>query len=797
MPRPRSKLNACAALTLAAIAALSGPTQADVSLPVGFIETPLGISFVLPIGLTFSASGRMFVWEKAGKVWIVENGVKLPTPLIDLEQEVGNWRDFGLLGFALDPNYETNGRFYLSYVVDYHHAKYFGTPDYNPSTDEYFIDTIARVTRYTARSTDGFRTADPASRTVLIGESLTSGIPILHQSHGPGSLAFGHDGTLLVSAGDGGSFSVADDGGPNEGSSNTALADGIITPDQDVGAYRSQQIDSLNGKVLRIDPNTGNGVATNPFYDPAQPRAARSRVYALGLRNPFRFAVRPEVGGFRHDGPGTLMVGDNGWNDWEELNVVKAGGENFGWPLFEGHDSLTLYFGQNTLNPAAPNPLAGGSCPPFVPFNALCVQDVQGTPTFPNPCNSSVQLPSTLKRFDQTRAVIDWAHDGGPARVPTFTSGNATSAIMGTPGCPVLGNNFGGNSSLGGAWYPSNGVYPSTYLGTYFHADFVAGWIKSCVFDINDNLVSVREFALNGSFPGVVCLAVNPADKLLYFVLLDFGGGSEVYRIDYVSNLPPVVEAQVVGDNFGASPLNIQFSTAGTLDPEGQPLVYEWNFGDGSQISTQPNPTHVFTAPTSGPARFDVTLKVRDNGGLERTASLIVSPNNTPPQVTMTSPEDGALFPPNASSVVPMTADVFDSEHGPAQLTCRWDVLLHHNSHVHPEPPVSDCTSSAIISGAHGANDEVFFFEFVHTVTDAHGLSTSVSHSIFPDLPACAGDINRDGMTNTADLVRLLGTFGQSGTLGLAGDLNFDTAVNTHDLIIFLGGFGCPNASTP
>ena len=150
------------AVVLLICAALGVPSvQAGVALPVGFIATPLGIPFVQPVGLTFSPSGRMFVWEKRGRVWIVENGVKLGTPLIDISEEVGDWRDFGLLGFALDPNYEANGRFYLSYVVDYHHAKFFGTPNYNPSADEYFKDTIARVTRYAAAGPSGFRVRRP------------------------------------------------------------------------------------------------------------------------------------------------------------------------------------------------------------------------------------------------------------------------------------------------------------------------------------------------------------------------------------------------------------------------------------------------------------------------------------------------------------------------------------------------------------------------------------------------------------------------------------------------------------
>ena len=771
--------------------------RAEGALPVGFIETPLNIPFVQPVGIAFSDSGRMFVWEKGGRVWIVENGVKLPAPLIDLREEVGDWRDFGLLGFALDPDYETNGRFYLSYVVDYHHLKFFGTPQYDPGADQYFTDTIARVTRYTANASDGFRTADLSTRGVLIGESITTGIPLLHQSHGPGTLAFGHDGTLLVSAGDGGSFSVADDGGPNQGSSNTGLADGIITPDQDVGAYRAQQIGSLSGKLLRIHPQTGDGVTDNPFFDPAQPRAARSRVYALGLRNPFRFAVRPDAGGPRHAGVGTVMIGDNGWNEWEEMNVARVGGQNFGWPLFEGHGPQPLYQAQGTLNPGAPNPLAGGACPALVPFNALCVQEVPGTPGFPNPCNPGIPLPASLPLFEHSRPALDWGHDAGPARVPIFVGGVAATIDLGQPGCPVAGPSFGGNSSIGGAWYPDAGAYPASYFGTYFRADFVAGWIKALDFDASDNLLAVRPFASNGSFPGIVALSVNPADSLLYFVQLDFSGNSQIYKVEFVSNLPPVVSASVAGLNYGPSPLTIQFSSAGTSDPENLPLQYEWDFGDGSPISTIPNPAHTFTAPTAGPARFDVMLTVRDPGGLERTASLIVSPNNTLPMVTITSPIDGGLFPPGESSVVPMTSTVSDAEHTPAELQCKWLVLLHHNTHVHPEPLVTECASSAIISGAHGANDEVFYFEFVHTVTDAHGLSTTVSASIHPDLPACAGDINRDGRTDTIDLVRMLGSFGQSGTLGLPGDLNFDAAVNTADLILLLGGYGCDSTTTP
>lgn len=776
-------------------ALLAGGVGVARPLPVGFLDSPVAGGWVQPVGLTFSASGRMFVWEKTGRVWIVENGVKLATPLIDLSDEVGDWRDFGLLGFALDPAYETNGRFYLSYVVDHHHLEFFGTGSYDPQANAYFRDTIARVTRYTATPASGLRVADPLSRTVLIGESATTGIPILHQSHGPGALAFGHDGTLLVSCGDGASYSRADAGGPNSGSSNTALAEGIITAGEDVGAFRAQQVDSLNGKVLRISPETGDGVSDNPFFNAAQPRSARSRVYALGLRNPFRFSVRPEIG--RHAGVGTLFIGDNGWNDWEELNVATAGGRNFGWPLFEGTDPQGLYVATGAANPFAPNPLAGGSCAALLPFVSLCVQDVAGAASFPNPCNVAVQIPGTTPVFEHARAAVEWGHDAGPARVPTFSGNAAATSVLGTPGCPVIGSSFGGNSSIAGSWYPANGPYPAAYRGTFFQADFVSGWIKALVFDTSDRLLAVREFASNGSFPGLVCMSVNPADGLLYFVQLDFFGGTSIRKVEYFSNLPPTASASIAGLNYGASPFVVSFSSAESSDPEGGALVYEWDFGDGSAVSNAPNPVHTFTASSAGPARFDVTLTVRDSGGLEATRALIVSVNNTPPMVGITSPVDGSLFPPGADTVVPMTSLVSDLEHGPGELACSWLVLLHHDTHVHPEPPVNDCDSSAVVSGAHGANSEVFYFEFLLTVTDAHGLSATRSASMFPDLPACQGDVTRDGRTDTADLVVLLGDFGSTGVFGLDGDLNYDSSVNTGDLVMLLGGFGCVAPARP
>src|SRR5206468_8916652 len=119
-----------------------------------------------------------------------------------------------------------------------------------------------------------------------------------------------------------------------------ALADGILKSFENVGAWRAQEVDSLSGKILRIDPNTGNGVPSNPFYDPTHPSSTRSRVFALGLRNPYRFTLRPEPGS--HDpatgDPGTFYIAAVGWSSADAQHIPTQGGQSTGWPPFGGHN---------------------------------------------------------------------------------------------------------------------------------------------------------------------------------------------------------------------------------------------------------------------------------------------------------------------------------------------------------------------------------------------------------------------------------------------------------------------------
>ena len=264
--------------------------------PSGFIDETISENWTIPTGLTFDDNGRMFVWEKSGKVFMVENGIKSAQPIIDISEEVLDYGDHGLNGFALDPNFLKNGYVYLMYAAKRNHVLNFGKPTYQVEEETPFQTTIGRITRYTLKATSGFMEIDSASRKILIGESPSTGIPILVDNHGVGSLAFGLDGTLLATVGD---AALATEGVVDDTKSewfNEAISLGFITADENINAYKCQSLMSLNGKILRIDPSTGDGVASNPFFESGKPRSSKSRIWAYGLRNPFRFSFKPNTG---------------------------------------------------------------------------------------------------------------------------------------------------------------------------------------------------------------------------------------------------------------------------------------------------------------------------------------------------------------------------------------------------------------------------------------------------------------------------------------------------------------------
>jgi len=951
----------------------AAPVPRARALPPNFVDELYVGGWNLATGLTFGPDGRLYVWEKAGRVWTVTNGVKSATPLIDLSEEVGNWRDFGLLGFVLDPDFQNNGYIYLLYVVDYYYLTQFGTPGYNPAANTYFHDTIGRLTRYTATAASGHNAVDPASRLVLVGESITAGFPICHQSHGVGMLLFGSDGTLLTSCGDGAAYNTTDIGGPVPGSSNTALADGIITPKEDVGANRAQLVDSLSGKIIRIDRTTGDGIPSNPFYDAVAPRAPRSRVWAMGLRNPYRMSLRPGTGAAdpAAANPGVIYLGDVGWNTWEDLNVCTAGGQNFGWPIFEGLTVQPNYQSLLVPNKDAPNPLFGTTPPgqppcvnSFFAFRDLIRQEtLEPNPTFPNPCNPAVTIPANIHTFLHRRPAIDWHHGSGPSRTGIFNGNDAAEIALDDPLSPVTGPSFGGNASTGGVWYTGNS-FPAQYQNLYFQGDYGARWIRAFRFDAQNHPTEVIDFAPEGE-AAVVCFAADPAGSGIYFIDYNEQSGIAVRRIVYTNNEPPAAAA-AADPTYGPAPLSVQFSSAGSTDPEGHPLTYDWDFGDGGPHSALANPSHQFVLlddistqgsligrvfqlnppqPTGGgnydpevmrdgdyppvgnadgqrqfdtfhngdqgafdwvgysfpqprefrriifqegmeffdggwfdslqvqvrsgifwsnvqnltitpayagnnaisyetwyldftpvtaseiriagnpggssnfvsvgelrvlatpavpipaPVRRDVTLTVRDPLNNTASASLVVSLNNTPPDVVITSPPDGSYYSLYEPLITPLTAEISDAEHSAGELECAWRVILHHNEHTHPEPPTTQCADSAEISPI-GCDGETYFYEAELSVTDGAGLNTTVSSYVYPDCAFRKGDFDQDYDLDASDVISFRGCYSGPGggplsTMCGRGDFDLDGDTDCEDWSAFRTAYNSLHGAMP
>ena len=692
-------------------------------LPQDFIDQLVSDEVVKPVGIKFDENGQGYVWEQEGRVLILDtSGVLLPEPLIDISDEVGEWWDHGMLGFAMDPNFLENGQFYLFYVVDRHHLLHFGTNGYSPDSSSYQEATIGRITRYQADINNNFQTIIPNSRKILIGDQIDNGFPIIIPSHGVGTLVFGTDGTLLASCGETGSFVSSDAGSQPDTYFEQALEDGILKEKENVGAYRSQLIDNLNGKIIRIDPNTGEGIPSNPFYDSEAPDAPRSKVWALGLRNPFRISLQPNSGS--HDpalgDPGVIFAGDVGGGHWEELNVIPSAAMNFGWPIYEGMDVKNTFQTKRADNLDAPNPLFGqNACnKEFLDFHDLIVQSTLETENlFPNPCNDQQQLPESIPTFIHERPIIAWQNDRRPvdsiAIVPSFDNeGKAVSFGIEEAESGVEGIYFDGYSSISGIFYESDN-FPEEYRNRYFQADF-SGWIQ--VFDFDENYTMTKVDSFHHDCKGIVDLAVNPNDGCIYYVKVN--EGASVRKICYGGDPPPVVlaEADVY---YGVSPLAVNLDASGSFHPKGYPITFEWDLG-GGEIKTDASFTHVFETSSNDPTPFPVTVTVTDSVGNSASKAFIISLNNTPPIVEISSFEDGDFYPVSDFTRLALEAEVSDAEHTEDELTYAWQTFLFHNTHNHPNPIVDSKTSSIILEPV-GCNEEDYWYRIELTVTDAAG----------------------------------------------------------------------------
>jgi glucose/arabinose dehydrogenase len=382
-------------------------------LPAGFQDSIAFSGLSQPTSVRFASDGRVFVAEKSGLIKLFAS-LSTPTSTVfaDLTTSVYNFWDRGLLGLALDPNFPTSPYVYVLYTYDAAiggSAPRWGTPgvisDPCPTPPGATTDgcvVSGRLSRLTAAG----NVMLPGSEQVLINDWCQQ-----FPSHSAGSLAFGADGALYASAGEGASFLNVDYGQwgyPPNGSYYSANPCG--DPVNEGGALRSQDLRTggdpvgLDGAIIRVDPATGAGLPTNPLAGSAD--ANERRIVASGLRNPFRFAIRP--------GTNDLWIGDVGMSDWDEIDRVEnptAGALNFGWPCYEG--------------------------------------------TYRHPTYEPANLPICTGLYAQS----------GAETTPFYAYPHSAQVVPGEI-CPL------GSSSIAGMAFNTGGAYPQDYDGALFFADY-------------------------------------------------------------------------------------------------------------------------------------------------------------------------------------------------------------------------------------------------------------------------------------------------------------------------------------
>ena len=272
------KILALLAVTTLFVAAVPKITLAP-AFPRQEIKLPTSIA-IPPDG-----SGRLFLVQQFGKITILpqDRNSDLETTFLDFTDRPLIQQQFeeGLLGLAFHPNFAQNRKFYLYYTLQ---------------------DPKHSVLSEMQTSADNPNQADPTTERILLE------IPQPYWNHNSGNLLFGPDGYLYLSVGDGGK---AND--PLQFSQNTFV---------------------LNGKILRIDVNSRSGnrpyglPADNPFLNKP---GHRPEIFALGLRNPWGLTFHPKTK--------ELWAADVGQNAWEEINIIKKGG-NYGWSYFEATHPL-------------------------------------------------------------------------------------------------------------------------------------------------------------------------------------------------------------------------------------------------------------------------------------------------------------------------------------------------------------------------------------------------------------------------------------------------------------------------
>jgi cytochrome c len=526
-------------------------------------------------------------------------------------------------------------------------------------------------------------TVKPDSTLDLASEKVVLKIPVQRTNcchHGGGMVFDKETGDLWLANGD---------------NTNPFNSDGYSPIDERPGwsdwdAQKSAaNTNDLRGKVLRIHPES-DGTYTIPAGNLFPPGTEKTRpeIYAMGFRNPFRIGIDPKthkimVGNYGPDaGTANPNRGPENTVEWDILNQPGF----YGWPYCIGQNVAYNDYDFAT----------GTSGPKFD-----CANPVNNSPNNTGLTNLPPAIPAT----------VDYHYAANPA-FPEIGGG----------GAPMAGPVYRYDPNLS-----SDRKWPAYWDGKAIFGEWNQNNLYS--FQLNEDgskLVDINRIFPTMSFLKPMDMKFGP-DGALYMIEWGSGFGGDntdsgVYRIDYVQgNRAPIARAKA-DKTSGVSPLTVHFSSDGSLDPDGTPVTYAWDFtSDGTVDSTEANPTYTYTAN----GNFSATLTVTDADGRTATANVPVTVGNTAPTVKLNLPPNGGFF--DWGDQVKFSITVTDPEDG--TINCddvQLQSILGHDTHGHPLDQYTGCdgTVQTTLSSGHSEGDNVFAV-FEARYTDKGGAGGS------------------------------------------------------------------------
>ncbi|MGJ8652500.1 MAG: ThuA domain-containing protein [Opitutaceae bacterium] len=654
-----------------------------------------------PMAIDVAEDGRIFLVERPGAVKVHDQNTGVTTTIGNLDAYTEG--EFGTLGIALSPDFSTTNHLYINWSP-------------NPGSE-----THNRVSRFTL---DVNGDLDLGSEVIILEYYTNRPAETGNNGHHIGGcVRFDGDGDLYISIGD------------NTDAYNwSPRNEANIGLDSRKGAPNTND---LRGKILRITPNVGGGPVEHPNYTipagnlfPVGTPLARPEIYVMGCRNNFRFCIDPYTDWlyFGDVGPDANSVATGAYGGplgHDEFNQVKEAGW-YGWPYYIA-DSLAYYDGSG--NPWTVGTMQADLADYFANSTGFLGSDaLAGDPTL----------------LGEPEPAWIWYTDFDTTSPAQFSELGSVhrSAMAGQVYAHQPGYNF-----------------PQYFDGSLFIMEFMRDLILEVKTRTDGSILEITRFAPNLTFSRPIDMQFGP-DGAMY--VIEWGSSwssgtstnTRLIKVQYSQQQATPVAVSSASVTEGSLPLEVDFSSAGSLDPDSTEITFAWDFdGDQTVDSTEENPTHTY----SQPGVYEAILTVTDLDGLFSRSTITINAGNNRPVVTILEPTASTFY--DWGDTVEFEFTVDDLEDGSSDLgqitgaDVLFETSLQHVDHLHSFGQYNLLSGEILIArdDSHGFDDDLsIVFDADYTDDGATGtdpLLGRARYTLYPKITMAQAYSGQLGVT--------------------------------------------------